>query len=86
VTPREFKRSVAPEIVAQAAMAVPLPVADMAEPPAEPRAPARPLYAAVRPFAPGAGTGLRDLEQLPLPSFLMATPAAAARALTPVPP
>ena len=84
VTPREFKRSVAPEIVAQAAAAAPPPVAvaDIAEPLCAPEAPALPLYAAVRP----PGTGLRNFEQLPLPSFLLATPAVVARASASLPP
>jgi AraC-like DNA-binding protein len=84
LTPREFKRSVAPEIGAQAATTVPLPVADVAEPLSEQDQPALPLYAAVRPLVPSLATGLRDLEGLPVPSFLMATPGVA-RAPTPVP-
>jgi AraC-like DNA-binding protein len=82
VTPREFKRSVAPELVAMAAAALPLPVADVAEPDQEMTP--EPLYAAVRPLAAGLARGLKDLEQLPLPSFFLATPAVA-RLPAPVP-
>ena len=97
LTPREFKRSVAPEtletleVIAQAAPAIPipLPVVETAEPVPEPNetlgSEALPLYASVRPFAPNRGSGLQDFERLPGGSFLMAAPAVA-RAPTPVPP
>jgi AraC-like DNA-binding protein len=86
LTPRDFKRSVAPEMIATAP---PLPAVEVAEPlpqqvetvPGE----TLPVYVAVGPLASNLGPGLRDLERLPVPSFLMATPAAA-RAPTPVPP
>jgi AraC-like DNA-binding protein len=96
LTPREFKRSVAPQAVAQAAPAlpIPLPVLQAAEPlperlpePSETLAAVEtlPLYAsAARPLV-SRGTGLRDLGPLPAGSFLMATPAVA-RAPTPIPP
>ncbi|HSS51626.1 MAG TPA: AraC family transcriptional regulator [Thermoanaerobaculia bacterium] len=94
LTPREFKRSVAPEaleVIAQAAPAIPVPppAVEAAEPLPEGNemveAEALPLYAAARPRALMRGLGLRDLVPLPAGSFLMATPAVA-RAPSPVPP
>jgi len=92
LTPRDFKRSVAPEMIATAPPPPAVEAAEVAEV-AEPlpeqaeTVPGEtlPVYVAVRPLSPSLGTGLRDLERLPVPSFLMATPAVA-RAPTPVPP
>jgi AraC-like DNA-binding protein len=88
LTPREFKRSVAPEIGAQPAPAIPIPAVEAAEPlrdQDETLAGDRPSYAPASPFFPSLGTGLRGLERLPGSSFLVAT-SAVARAPTPVPP
>jgi hypothetical protein len=94
LTPRDFKRSVAPRAVAQAAPAIAsaLPLMQTAEALAEPMpggtlaaAGALPLYAsAARTLAP-RGTGLLDLQYLPAGPFFMATPPGA-RAPTLVPP
>jgi AraC-like DNA-binding protein len=93
LTPREFKRSVAPEIAAipvhPAPAAPALPVVEAVEALPEQdetvAGEALPVYAPASRLAPRLGTGLRDLARLPVPSFLMATPAVA-RAPTPVPP
>ncbi|HSS75906.1 MAG TPA: AraC family transcriptional regulator [Thermoanaerobaculia bacterium] len=92
LTPREFKRSVAPEIAAtppaQAAPEFPLPVVEVVEtvePLPEPGEANLQVYASAPPLSPVLGAGLRGLERLPIPSFLMATPAVA-RAPTHVPP
>ena len=82
LTPREFKRSVAPAApvaVAPAAPAIPPspPVLQEAEPLSE-------LVPEPQPFISRA-TGLRDLGRLPAASFLMGPPAVA-RAPTPIPP
>src|SRR3954471_22956299 len=90
LTPRDFKRSVAPEMIATAPPLPAVEVAEVAEPLPQqvetvPRAtlPQRvgtgpgetlPVYVAVGPLASNLGPGLRDLERLPVPSFLMATP------------
>ncbi len=90
LTPRDFKRSVAPESGAGAAITAPLlpvPAEVVAAPRSAevPRAQKLPLSAAVRALVSTTPrAGLRDLELLPLPSFLMAAPAVA-RA-SPVPP
>ena len=91
LTPREFKRSVAPEVAAvpRAAarteqMALPLPAAKVAEPVSEAVPEAVPLYALARSLA-SRSKGLRDLKSLPASSFLMAT-SAAERAAALIPP
>jgi AraC-like DNA-binding protein len=90
LTPREFKRSVAPEITvptpAQAAPELPhlIVAVDLQLGSAETVDSEQfPLYATAPPLTPTLGTGLRGLEGLP--SFLMATPAVA-RAPTHLPP
>jgi len=85
LTPRDFKRSVAPQAVAQAAIPNSHPVLQ-ADEPLEP-APAEittlaaveslPLYASAARPPVSRVTGLRDLGPLPAGSFLMATPAVA---------
>jgi AraC-like DNA-binding protein len=89
LTPREFKRSVAPEIAAitatppvQAAPVLPRPLAEQGE---TVDGENLPLYRSTPPLSPSLGAGLRDFESLPVPSFLMATPPVA-RAPTHVPP
>lgn len=89
LTPRAFKRSVAPSAQAAPAIASALPLMEAAAPLAEPKAggalaAAETLPLAARPPAPRA-TGLLDLQYLPAGSFLLATPAGA-RAPTLVPP
>jgi|GEM_PF-1195590 len=98
LTPREFKRSVAPEIAenieitAPDAVTVPIPPAQAAPelpiPLPEPGETVAggeklPIYASASSLSPGRGTGFR-IEGLPVPAFLMATPAVA-RAPTHVP-
>lgn len=91
LTPREFKRSVAPEAVAPAApvIQVLLPLHQTAEPLPELAAAAveeeaLPLYAPARPLVT-RGPGSRDLGHLPASSFLVGAPAVT-RAPTPIPP
>ena len=86
LTPREFKRSVAPEIGA-----APIPLAQAApvlpRPDFEETVDCEPLphFAPVSSLAPSLGPGFRGLENLQVPAFLVATKAVA-RAPSHLPP
>lgn len=88
LTPREFKRSVAPELTAITATPPALSLPVVAVKPLLEQAvdgESFPLYPSTPALSPSPGTGLRGLEGLAVPTFLMATPAVA-RAPTHVPP
>jgi AraC-like DNA-binding protein len=82
LTPREFKRSVAPEITAPMPPVQTAPIELLPEPGEAVDNLA--AYASVPRLPLSLDTSLRDLEALPVPSFLMTTPAVA-RAPTHVP-
>jgi AraC-like DNA-binding protein len=83
LTPREFKRSVAPEIAAPMPPEQAAPSEALPEPGEAVENPS--VFAPVPRLPLSLETSSRDLQALPLPLFLMATPAVA-RAPTHVPP